>query len=69
VGKTARRDSLIRNWGDPPRRPTSGEGGEYKPSVKSRRVERESEGLVIAMKAVKAAGAGGPCFGRAGVRG
>jgi hypothetical protein len=65
VEKRARRDSLIRNWGDPPRRPTSGEGGGYKPKVKARRVERESEGLVVAVKAVKAAGAKGPYFGRA----
>ena len=65
VEKRARRDSLIRNWGDPPRRPTSGEGGGYKRNAKARRVERESEGLVVAMKAAKAAGARGPCFGRA----
>ena len=69
VGKRARREGLVRNWGGPPRRPTSGEGGGYKPSVKSRRVERESEGPIVAAKAVKAAGAKGPCFGRACVRG
>jgi hypothetical protein len=69
VLKRARRDSLMRNWGDPPRRPTLGEGGGYKRNVKSRRVERESEGLIVAMKVVKAAGARGPCFGRARVRG
>jgi hypothetical protein len=69
VRKRARRDSLMRNWGDPPRRPTLGEGGGYKPSAKSCRVERESEGPIVAMKVVKAAGARGPCFGRARVRG
>lgn len=69
VGKTARRDSLVRNWGGPPRRLTSSEGDAYKPSAKSRRAERESEGLVVAMKAAKAAGARGPCFGRARVWG
>src|SRR5204862_7738637 len=65
VWRTARRHSLMRNWGDPPRRPTSGKGGGYKPMAKSRRVERESEGPIVATKAVKAAGARGPCFGRA----
>ena len=69
VWKTARSDSLMRNWGDPPRRPTLGEGGSYKPSAKTSRVERESEGLVVAVKAAKAAGAREPCFGRACVRG
>jgi len=69
VWKRARRESLMRNWGDPPRRPTLGEGGAYKPSAKSRRVERESEGLIVATKVVKATGARGPCFGRARVRG
>ena len=46
-----------------------GEGGAYKPTVKARRAERESEGLIVAMKAAKAAGAREPYFGRAGVRG
>jgi hypothetical protein len=69
VEKRARRDSLIRNWGDPPRRPTSGKGDGYKPKAKARRAERESEGLIVATKAVKAAGARGPCFGRARVWG
>ncbi len=69
VRKRARREGLVRNWGDPPRRPPSGEGGGYKPRVKSRRVERESEGPIVAMKVVKATGAKGPCFDRACVRG
>jgi len=69
VWKRARRDSLVRNWGDPPRRPTSGEGGGYKRKAKSRCVERESEGLTVAVKAAKAAGAREPCFGRARVWG
>ena len=69
VWKRARWDSQMRNWGDPPRRPPSGEGGGYKPKVKSCRVERESEGPIVAGKAVKAAGAKGPCFDRACVRG
>jgi hypothetical protein len=37
--------------------------------AKSYRVERESEGPVVVRKAGNAAGARGPCFGRAGVRG
>jgi hypothetical protein len=65
----ARRDSLMRNWGDPPRRPTSGEGGGYKRKVKSCRVERESEGPIVVKKVAKATGARGPCFGRARVWG
>jgi len=52
VGKRARREGLMRNWGDPPRRPTLGEGGAYKPMAKGRRAERESEGLIVPMKAV-----------------
>src|SRR5207344_702471 len=62
VWKRARRDSLIRNWGDPPRQPTLGEGGGYKPRVKSCRVERESEGPIVVTKVAKATGARGPCF-------
>jgi len=37
--------------------------------AKSSRVERESEGPIVATKAGNAAGARGPCFGRADVRG
>lgn len=69
VREGARSEGLVRNRRDPPRRPTLGGGGGYKRNAKSRRVERESEGLVVAMKAAKAAGAKGPCFGRACVRG
>jgi hypothetical protein len=47
VWKTARSDSLVRNRRDPPRRPTSGEGGAYKPEAKGYRAERESEGFVV----------------------
>jgi len=47
VGKRARKEGLMRNWGDPPRRPTLGEGGAYKPKAKGRRAERESEGFVV----------------------
>jgi group II intron reverse transcriptase/maturase len=41
----------MRNRRDPTRRPTSGEGGVYKPTVKGRRAERESEGLVVPERA------------------
>ena len=46
VEKRAREEGLVRNWGDPPRWLTSSEGGAYKPKVKGRRAERESEGLM-----------------------
>lgn len=41
----------MRNRRDPTRRPTSGEGGVYKPTVKGRRAGRESEGLVVPARA------------------
>jgi group II intron reverse transcriptase/maturase len=41
----------MRNRRDPTRRPTSGKGGSYKPKVKGCRAERESEGLVVPVKA------------------
>jgi len=44
---------------------TSGEGGAYKPMAKWRRAGRESEGPIVPLKAVKAAGGKGPCFGHA----
>ena len=65
VEKRARREGLMRNWGDPTRRPTLGEGGAYKPTAKWRRAERESEGLIVPTKVVKATGGRGPHFGRA----
>jgi hypothetical protein len=43
----ARGDSPIRNRRGPPRRPTSGEGGAYKPKAKGLRAGRESEGPVV----------------------
>ena len=43
----ARDDSSTGNRRDPPRRPTAGGGGAYKPKAKGRRAERESEGLVV----------------------
>jgi hypothetical protein len=44
VGARARKEGLMRNW--------LGEGGAYKPKAKGRRAERESEGLIVPMKAV-----------------
>jgi hypothetical protein len=60
-------NSLIRNRRDPSWRPTSGEGGSYKPMAKWNRAGRESEGFIVPLTPVDKAGRGkGPCFGRAG---
>jgi hypothetical protein len=68
VRRRARQHSLIRNRRDPSWRPTSGEGGSYKPTAKGNRAGRESEGFVVPLTPVDKAGRGkGPCFGRAGV--
>ena len=68
VWRRARRHSLIRNRRDPSRRPTSGEGGCYKPKAKWNRAGRESEGPIVPLMPADNAGRGkGPCFGRAGV--
>ena len=47
VREGARSEGLVRNRRDPPRRPTSGEGGGYKPMVKCHCAGRESEGFVV----------------------
>ena len=47
VREGARSEGLVRNRRDPPRRPTSGEGGADKPTAKRPRAGRESEGLVV----------------------
>ena len=48
VWKTARSEGLEGNRRDPTPRPTSGEGGAYKPEVvKGRRAGRESEGPTV----------------------
>jgi hypothetical protein len=65
VGRRARGDGWTGNRRGPPRRPTSGEGGAYKPMVKGRRAGRESEGLIVPMKAAKTAGGKGPCLDHA----
>lgn len=52
VEKAARSEGLEGNWRGPTPRPTSGEGGAYKPGVvKGRRAERESEGLTVPVRA------------------
>ncbi len=69
VWRRAREHSLIRNRRDPSWRPTSGEGGSYKPMAKGNRAGWESEGFIVLLTPVDKAGRGkGPCFGRAGVR-
>ena len=40
-------NSLIWNRRDPSWRPTSGEGGSYKPMAKGNRAGRESEGFIV----------------------
>ena len=59
--------SLIRNRRDPSWRPTSGEGGSYKPMAKGNRAGRESEGFIVPLTPADKADRGtGPCFGHAG---
>jgi hypothetical protein len=67
VWGAARAQGSMRNRRDPSARPTSGQSGAYKPKVKSRRAQRESEGVVVLVMAVQnnAAGGKGPCFGHA----
>ncbi len=77
VLRRARGESSTRNRRDPTRQPTSGEGGSHKPKAKGSRVERESEGLVVPLKAgtkipsegrgpaLVAPGPGGKCEGMA----
>ena len=61
-------NSLIRNRRDPSWRPTSGEGGSYKPMAKWNRAGRESEGFIVpSMPVDKIGGGKEPCFGHAGV--
>jgi hypothetical protein len=67
VWRRARQHSLIRNRRDPSWRPTSGEGGCYKPMAKCKRAGRESEGFIVPLTPADKAGRGkGPYFGRAG---
>ena len=52
VGRRACGHSSMRNRRDPSRRPTSGEGDPYKPTVKGDRAGRESEGLIVPLTPV-----------------
>ncbi len=60
VERTARIEGLVGNRRDPSRRARSGQSGDYKPSAKCRRAERESEGLIVPGKAARR----GPLEGR-----
>jgi hypothetical protein len=67
VWGAARAQGSVWNRRGPSARPTSGQSGAYKPKVKSRRVQRESEGIVVPAMAATNNAAGGkdPCFGHA----
>ena len=56
-----------RNTRGPSAQPRSGQGGSYKPTAKSSRAQRESEGTVVLLTAAtnNAVRGKGPCFGRA----
>jgi hypothetical protein len=66
VWGAARVPGEVRNTRDPSARPWSRRGGSYKPMAKSSAAQRESEGRVVPLIAVKKNAAGGkaPCFGR-----
>lgn len=67
VGRTARRDSLMRNRRGPTRWPTSGRSDRHKPKVKGDQTGRESEGSIVLVTPGEKPGRGkGPCFGHAG---
>ncbi len=63
VRGAARVQGGARNTRDPSAQPSSRQGGSYKPKAKSSAAQRESEGIVVPGKAVKAAGGKGPCGG------
>ena len=67
VQGAARVQGEERNTRGPSAQPGSGHRGSYKPTAKSRRAQRESEGSVVVMRATtkNVVGAKGPCFGRA----
>ena len=67
VEGAARAQGSVWNRRDPSARPTSGQSGAYKPKVKSRRAQRESEGVVLPMMVATNNATGGkdPCFGHA----
>ena len=67
VWGAARAQGSVWNRRDPSVRPASGQSGAYKPKVKSRRAQRESEGVVVLAMVAQNNAAGGkrPCFGHA----
>jgi hypothetical protein len=67
VGGAARGYGAERNTRGPSARPWSGQSASYKPMAKSRRAQRESEGVVVPriVASNNAAGGKGLCFGRA----
>lgn len=71
VGGAARVQGDVRNARGPSARPESGRGAGHKPMAKVCAVQRKSEGIVVATRAVanNAAGAKGPWGGNAGEAG
>jgi hypothetical protein len=67
VWGAARAQGSVWNRRDPSARPPSGQDGSHKPTVKSSRAQRESEGVVLPTMVVtnNATGGKGPCFGHA----
>ena len=67
VWGAARAQGSAWNRRDPSAWPPSGQGGAYKPKVKSRRAQRESEGVVVPLRVVTNNTTGGKdlCFGHA----
>jgi hypothetical protein len=65
VWGAARAQGSVWNRRDPSARPASGQDGSYKPTVKSSRAQRESEGVVLPTMVVTNNATGGkdPCFG------
>jgi len=59
VRGAARTQGSVWNRRDPSAWPTSGQSGVYKPKVKSRRVQRESEGVVVPARVVTNNATGG----------
>jgi hypothetical protein len=57
----------VRNRRGPTAQPWSGPGASYKPKAKGAAAQRESEGIVVPAKVVKATGGKGPCGGGAEV--
>ena len=67
VRGAARAQGSVWNRRDPSAQPLSGHCDAYKPKVKSRRAQRESEGVVVPLRVVtnNTTGGKGPCFGHA----